>query len=96
VDVYLVVRTTENIRWMNLTRYLKTRRTLEPADRLRGEKLDAGAVWRVRDEYIAPAVRSSSVGGSSPAPPEHPNFESCGIYPPLRGASTGALGGATD
>jgi small GTP-binding protein len=55
VDVYLVVRTRENIRWMNLTRYLKTRP--DRASRqivFEGEKLDATAVWHLRDRFIPP------------------------------------------
>ncbi len=61
VDVYLVVRNRDEvggqdtIRWMNLTRYLRER-----ADKtsrqivFSGEKLDAAAVWRLRDEYFPP------------------------------------------
>ncbi len=54
-DVYWVVRTRESIRWMNLTHYLKTR-----PDKVSrqivfdGEKLDATAVWRLRDRFIPP------------------------------------------
>ena len=58
VDVFLVVRTSENIRWMNLTRYLQERE--DPSSRqivFEGEKLDAAAVWRVRDQYIPRATR---------------------------------------
>jgi hypothetical protein len=54
VDVYLVIRDAqETIRWMNVTRYLKER--TDPQSRqivFEGEKLDAPAVWRVRDEYF--------------------------------------------
>jgi Domain of unknown function (DUF4365) len=59
VDVYLVIRQTdevggETIRWMNVTRYLKDRK--DKASRqivFAGEKLDAPAVWRVRDGFFA-------------------------------------------
>jgi WD40 repeat protein len=62
VDVYLVIRQTEEtggetIRWMNVTRYLKNRK--DRASRqivFEGERLDAPAVWRVRDGLI-PARR---------------------------------------
>jgi hypothetical protein len=61
VDVYLVVRQTDEargtprIRWMNLTRYLKNRR--DKQSRLivfDGEPLDLQAVWRLRDAYFPP------------------------------------------
>lgn len=60
VDVYLVIRhkdeTTDQgaIRWMNITRYLKKR--VDKTSRqivFNGEKLDAPAVWRVRDGFFA-------------------------------------------
>lgn len=59
VDVYLVSRDAEEtIRWMNLTRYLKTRQDKQSRQIVfAGEKLDAPAVWRLRDEYIPPAGR---------------------------------------
>jgi len=44
---------------MNLTQYLKTRS--EPTSRqivFNGEKLDAAAVWRVRDKYVPHAAKS--------------------------------------
>jgi GTPase SAR1 family protein/DNA-directed RNA polymerase subunit RPC12/RpoP len=51
VDVYLVVRDAEGaIRWMNVTEYLKARRDKESRQIVfEGEKLDAPAVWRLRD-----------------------------------------------
>ena len=56
VDVYLVIRQTderrgeETIRWMNVTRYLKTRKDKKsPQIIFDGEKLDMEAVYRVRD-----------------------------------------------
>ena len=60
-EVYLVIRQKdeisgqETIRWMNLTRYLKSRP--DPKSRqitFAGEKLDAAAVWKVRDEFFPP------------------------------------------
>jgi hypothetical protein len=55
VDVYLVIRDTEEtIRWMNITRYLKQRKDKQSRQVVfGGERLDAPAVWRVRDGYIA-------------------------------------------
>jgi len=54
VDVYLVVRDAEEtIRWMNVTRYLKARQDKQSRQIIfTGEKLDAPALWRVRDQYI--------------------------------------------
>ena len=60
-DVYLVIRQADevsgggSIRWMNLTRYLKTRK--DKASRqiiFEGVKLDMEAVWKVRDEFFPP------------------------------------------
>lgn len=65
VDVYLVIRQTEErsgegtIRWMNVTRYLKARE--EKTSRqivFEGERLDMQAVWKLRDRFFSP--RSSS------------------------------------
>jgi len=59
VDVYLVIRQTDElsgkqvIRWMNVTRYLKARK--DKRSRLivfDGEKLDMKAVWKVRDQFF--------------------------------------------
>ncbi len=59
VDVYLVIRQTDEItgaptiRWMNVTRYL-----IERSDKSSqqipfvGEKLDMEAVWKVRDQFF--------------------------------------------
>jgi hypothetical protein len=61
VDVYLVIRQTEErsgegtIRWMNVTRYLKERK--DKKSRLipfEGERLDMQAVWRLRDRFFPP------------------------------------------
>lgn len=53
-DVYLVIRDAEEtIRWMNVTEYLKTRRNKKSRQIVfDGEKLNAPALWRLRDEYI--------------------------------------------
>ena len=59
VDVYLVIRQQDErsgdtaIRWMNITRYLKERKD-KPNRQIvfSGEKLDAPAVWRVRDRFF--------------------------------------------
>ena len=59
VDVYLVIRQTDEtsgeqvIRWMNVTRYLKSRKD-KPSRQIifEGEKLDAPAVWRTRDDVF--------------------------------------------
>ena len=58
VDVYLVIRetdeTSETIRWMNVTRYLKNRKDKTSRQILfAGEELDAPAVWRVRDLFFS-------------------------------------------
>lgn len=59
VDVYLVIRQTDevsgggSIRWMNLTRYLKTRKDKQSRQIIfDGVKLDMEAVWKVRDEFF--------------------------------------------
>ena len=64
VDVYLVIRQTDEItgsqtiRWMNLTRYLKDRQDKESRQILfTGEKLDMEAVWKVRDQFF-PKVKT--------------------------------------
>jgi uncharacterized cupin superfamily protein len=61
VDVYLVIRQTDEvrneqtIRWMNVTRYLKGREDKQSRQIVfTGEKLDAAAVWRVRDGFFPP------------------------------------------
>jgi len=53
-DVYLVVRTSdEEIRWMNVTPYLEERPDKESRQIVfEGERLDAEAVRRVRDEVV--------------------------------------------
>jgi hypothetical protein len=58
-DVYLVIRDPEGtIRWMNATRYLKGRKRKGRQIIFQGERLDAPAVWRVRDEYFPRPVAS--------------------------------------
>lgn len=61
VDVYLVIRQTderrgeETIRWMNVTRYLRNRK--DKASRqivFEGERLDMQAVWKLRDRFCPP------------------------------------------
>ena len=54
VDVYLVVRDAEGtIRWMNVTAYLKARAAKQSRQIVfEGEKLDAPAVWRMRDRVM--------------------------------------------
>lgn len=59
VDVYLVIRQTDEItgaqtiRWMNITRYLKDRSDKTSRQiSFTGEKLDMEAVWRVRDQFF--------------------------------------------
>jgi WD40 repeat protein len=60
VDVYLVIRTSEGVRWMNLTRHLKDRPDGQNRQIVfQGEKLDATAVWRARDAYIPPPRRQA-------------------------------------
>lgn len=61
VDVYLVIRQTDElsgqqvIRWMNVTRYLKKRKDKKSRQIVfAGEKLDMEAVWKVRDEFFPP------------------------------------------
>jgi hypothetical protein len=61
VDVYLVIRQADevsgggSIRWMNLTRYLKTRKDKQSRQIIfDGVKLDMEAVWKVRDEFFPP------------------------------------------
>ena len=61
VDVYLVVRQTDElsgqqvIRWMNVTRYLKARKDKKSRQIIfTGEKLDMEAVWKVRDGFFPP------------------------------------------
>ncbi len=66
VDVYLVIRQTDEasgvqvIRWMNITRYLKARKDKRSRQIIfDGQKLDMEAIWRVRDEFFrTPAAGS--------------------------------------
>ena len=45
----------ETIRWMNLTRYLKSRKNKKSRQIVfKGEELDMQAVWRLRDEFFPP------------------------------------------
>ena len=59
VDVYLVVRQSEErtgeeaIRWMNVTRYLKDRKDKKSRQIIfQGEDLNMQAVWKLRDEFF--------------------------------------------
>ncbi|NTV51196.1 MAG: DUF4365 domain-containing protein [Geobacteraceae bacterium] len=59
VDVYLVIRqkeqisSDETIRWMNVTSYLKNRKDKKNRQIIfDGKKLDATAVWKVRDQFF--------------------------------------------
>ena len=59
MDVYLVIRQTDEvsdqqiIRWMNVTRYLKARKDKESRQIIfQGEMLDMEAVWKVRDGFF--------------------------------------------
>ena len=59
MDVYLVIRQTDEmssdgtIRWMNVTRYLKSRKDRKSRQIIfSGEKLDMEAVWKVRDGFF--------------------------------------------
>jgi len=61
VDVYLVIRQTEErggegtIRWMNVTRYLKNRKDKTSRQIIfEGERLDMQAVWKLRDRFCPP------------------------------------------
>ncbi|HEU0301565.1 MAG TPA: TIR domain-containing protein [Longimicrobium sp.] len=64
VDVYLVIRQTDEqrseqtIRWMNVTRYLKERKQKDSRQIIfDGQKLDMEAVWKVRDRFFPPGAR---------------------------------------
>lgn len=64
VDVYLVIRQTDElsgqqvIRWMNVTRYLKDRKDKKSRQIVfDGEKLDMEAVWKVRDDFFPKVSR---------------------------------------
>ncbi len=54
VDVYLVIRQKdETIRWMNVTSYLKQREDKKSRQIIfEGKKLDATAMWKVRDQFF--------------------------------------------
>lgn len=61
VDVYLVIRQTDErtsegtIRWMNVTRYLKDRKDKKSRQIVfEGERLDMQAVWKLRDRFFLP------------------------------------------
>jgi hypothetical protein len=65
VDVYFVIRQTDDvsgsqvIRWMNVPRYLKARKDKKSRQILfDGHKLDMEAVWSVRDEFFSSGVRA--------------------------------------
>ncbi|HEU4834242.1 MAG TPA: DUF4365 domain-containing protein [Pyrinomonadaceae bacterium] len=64
VDVYLVVRQTDEltgaqaIRWMNVSGYLRNRKDKKSRQIVfEGEKLDMEAVWKVRDQFF-PKVKT--------------------------------------
>jgi hypothetical protein len=64
VDVYLVIRQTDEmsggqtIRWMNVTRYLKNRKDKKSRQIIfKGDKLDMEAVWKVRDQFFPPRAQ---------------------------------------
>ncbi len=64
VDVYLVIRQTDElsgqqvIRWMNVTCYLKARKEKKSRQIIfAGEKLDMEAVYKVRDGFFPPGTR---------------------------------------
>ena len=68
VDVYLVIRQTdertgkETIRWMNVTRYLKGRKDNDKESRqiiFEGEDLTMKAVWKLRDEFFLPGFKTA-------------------------------------
>jgi hypothetical protein len=56
VDVFLVIRDGEGvIRWMNITEYLKNRKDKKSKQIVfSGEKLDAPALWHLRDRFFPP------------------------------------------
>jgi WD40 repeat protein len=63
VDVYLVIRQTDEmtaqqvIRWMNVTRYLKARKDKKSRQIIfQGAKLDMEALWKLRDEFFPAAT----------------------------------------
>jgi len=65
VDVYLVIRQTDEttggqtIRWMNVTRYLKKRKDKHSRQIVfDGEKIDMEAVWKVRDQFFPPKTQA--------------------------------------
>jgi WD40 repeat protein/GTPase SAR1 family protein/DNA-directed RNA polymerase subunit RPC12/RpoP len=69
VDVYLVIRQTEErsaegtIRWMNVTRYLKDRKDKTSRQIVfEGERLDMQAVWRLRDRFCPPREQRKAPG----------------------------------
>lgn len=64
VDVYLVIRQTDEmtgvptIRWMNVTHYLNNRTDKKSRQIIfQGEKLDMEAVWKVRDRCFLPETQ---------------------------------------
>jgi hypothetical protein len=64
VDVYLVIRQTDEvtgaqtIRWMNVTRYLKERKEKQSRQIIfAGEKLDMEAMWKVRDHFFPAKIQ---------------------------------------
>lgn len=64
MEVYLVIRQTDEItgpqviRWMNVTRYHKTRQDKSSHQIIfTGEKLDMEAMWKLRDEFF-PAAKA--------------------------------------
>lgn len=63
VDVFLVIRqkdemrNDETIRWMNVTEYLNNRKDKKSKQIIfNGEKLDATAIWKLRDKFFPPAM----------------------------------------
>ena len=76
VDVYLVIRQTDEatgtqmIRWMNVTRYLKARNDKKSRQIIfYGQKLDMEAVWKVRDEFFPKSLQAKRAKAQSTASP---------------------------
>jgi uncharacterized protein DUF4365 len=55
VDVYLVIRDSrEQIRWMNVTDYLRAREDTDSRQIIfQGDRLDTAAIWKTRDQVLS-------------------------------------------
>src|SRR4029077_8110865 len=89
------------IRWMNLTRYLKSRKNKTSRQIVfEGERLDMQAVWKLRDRFYPPARHfaesSRETAGRCPLPEPRQPRERRPRLGEAQGGGEGEVGGAVE